>query len=189
VATSAAGDKSELEALLTTAFDQVLAPAAVAKLDIHRRFQLGAAETAMREEFDEILVRRLDSAIVLPAVQPLLRYVDSLRWLYEPALPSGCTWEAVMTRLRAITSEALTARGALRVTTHTGFVVGRCHRIRPGGVSRSKGRRPSALTTARSRSASLITVPQSPGEAGGWMTRCGRSGEDRTLWTQRFDAR
>jgi SAM-dependent methyltransferase len=139
VATSAADDKVELEPLLSAAFCPALTPTGVVALDVHRRFQLGSAELAMREEFDEVAVRGLRSAIVVQAADPLLRYVDSLRWLYEPALPSDVAWETVMAKLGLIVSDALAARGAIRVSTHTGFVVGRRHGIRSLCVRRPVG--------------------------------------------------
>jgi len=52
--------------------------------------------------------------------QPVVRYVNSLRWWFEPALDRPAVWNRVMTRVRSLAMERLSG-SELAVRTQTGL--------------------------------------------------------------------
>ena len=87
------------------------------------RFTLSNGEDLMRRHFDEVRVEHARGEIVVPAVEPVVRYADSCRSLYELQLPSGVTWEESMERFAALVAQEVSEHGSWRTPTHSGVFV------------------------------------------------------------------
>jgi SAM-dependent methyltransferase len=122
VGTSARDDKEIVQTLLTDALRDLGAPLLREPFNLHRRFDLAAAVGAMREIAGDVAVHELRSEVRLTTPEPLLGYVDSLRWFYTDML-SLRDWPRVIARVREAVAGRLTRDGVFRIPTHTGVVV------------------------------------------------------------------
>ncbi len=57
---------------------------------------------------------------VVPTVEPVVAFVDSMRGLAEADLPDGVTWSAFLDRVRARVADEVERTGAWRMHSHVG---------------------------------------------------------------------
>jgi len=90
------------------------------------RFTLedGAAVLAPSLEVDH--VEHYQGRLAVPEPAPVVAYVDSTRSLWEPRLPAGVTWPALMAAVERRVDRAIAADGTWRATVHAGAF--RCRR-------------------------------------------------------------
>jgi hypothetical protein len=87
------------------------------------RFTLDNGLPLLRRHFDTVEVHHMEAELVVPAVEPVVRYADSCRSLYELQLPDGVTWEETMRRFTVVVADEIAATGAWRCETHSGVFV------------------------------------------------------------------
>ena len=87
------------------------------------RFTLSNGEALLRAHFEDVQIEHLRGEIVVPDVEPVVRYAESCRSLYELQLRSGVTWEESMHRLANLVAHEIAETGAWRTTTHSGVFV------------------------------------------------------------------
>ena len=87
------------------------------------RFNLDNGGALLRRHFDEVVLDRWMGELVVPDPEPVVRYAESCRPMYEPQLPDGQTWEESMRRFRALIEQDISATGAWRCVTHSGVFV------------------------------------------------------------------
>jgi hypothetical protein len=63
--------------------------------------------------------------LLVPASEPVLRYLNSTRQSREPALPKGITWEMVIAEAERMVNAAITEHGVWRIRTAVSLFVGR----------------------------------------------------------------
>jgi len=115
--TNAVDDKPEIRRLLHRAADRPLG--SYAKVD--NRFTLEDAPSLLGEAFDHLRVVDVCTEIAVPEVEPVIRYVDSIRSAAEPAL--RVDWQQLLSRAASMAQSEIDAVGAFRITTHAGVVV------------------------------------------------------------------
>jgi len=121
-ATNSASNMVELKQLIhETAthfdFDQQLA---LSSADFVWPFTLENGQALLSESFDKVVRHDLQSALVFPAAEPLLAYIDSIRDLYLPLLPLAVTWPMFMEKLRLRVDSQVPEEGEFRVRKHAG---------------------------------------------------------------------
>jgi len=87
------------------------------------RFTLANGGPVLERHFDEVTVHHLRAELVVPEVEPVIRFADSCRSLYELQLPPGVTWEEAMSRFTVLVEQEITDAGAWRAVTHSGVFV------------------------------------------------------------------
>jgi len=87
------------------------------------RFNLDNGGALLQRHFREVNLDRWIGELPVPDVEPVVRYADSCRALYETQLPHGQTWEETMRRFRAVVEQDISATGAWRCVTHSGVFV------------------------------------------------------------------
>ena len=87
------------------------------------RFNLDNGGALLGRHFSAVSLDRWIGEVVVPHVDPIMRYADSLRSLYESQLPEGLTWEETMRRFRVLVEQDISATGAWRCVTHSGVFV------------------------------------------------------------------
>ena len=87
------------------------------------RFTLSNGAPVLRTGFDEVEIDHHRGEIIVPYVEPVVRYADSCRSLYELQLPAGVTWEESMERFAALVEQEIAAAGTWRTPTHSGVFV------------------------------------------------------------------
>ncbi|HXW78571.1 MAG TPA: class I SAM-dependent methyltransferase [Acidimicrobiales bacterium] len=115
--TNALDDKPQIIDLLHRAAGR--APGAYAKVD--RRFVLEDAPGLLRAEFDDLRVVEVRTEFRIGEVEPLVRYLDSIRSAAEPAL--GVDWNDLLTEAARLIAQEIRSTGGFLVTTHAGVVV------------------------------------------------------------------
>jgi SAM-dependent methyltransferase len=87
------------------------------------RFNLENGGRWIEVAFANPEVRVLDSELVFPEAEPAVAYINSMRNGFEPQLPSGLEWEALMYQIRRQIEAVVTERGAYHVPKRTGVLV------------------------------------------------------------------
>jgi SAM-dependent methyltransferase len=87
------------------------------------RFNLQNGGAVLERHFGDVAVHHLRAELVVPEVEPVIRYADSCRSLYEIQLPQGVTWEEAMSRFTVLVEQEITDTGAWRTATHSGVFV------------------------------------------------------------------
>jgi SAM-dependent methyltransferase len=87
------------------------------------RFTLTNGLPLLERHFADVVVEHLRGALVVPEVEPVVRYADSCRALYELQLPAGVTWDDTMARFRELVEQEVAATGTWRTPTHSGVFV------------------------------------------------------------------
>jgi SAM-dependent methyltransferase len=87
------------------------------------RFALENGRAILQRHFDEVDVMHLRGELVVPEPEPVVRYADSCRSLYETQLIGDVTWPEAMERFADLVREEIAARGAWRTPTHSGVFV------------------------------------------------------------------
>lgn len=87
------------------------------------RFTLANGGPLLERHFDDVTVHHLRAELVVPEVEPVIRFADSCRSLYELQLPPGVSWEEAMSRFTVLVEQEITDTGAWRTATHSGVFV------------------------------------------------------------------
>ena len=118
MATNGADDKAEVMRVLHQAAER---PAGT-YLKTDSRFLLDDAVVGLRRFFDEVREVHIRTELLVPAADPVVAYVDSIRTAAEPAL--GVDWVDLLARTREFVDNEIASSGTFRITTHSGVVVG-----------------------------------------------------------------
>jgi len=86
------------------------------------RFTLDDAPTLLRERFDEVQRVDVPGSLVVPDVDAVVAYVDSMRG-FETRLPPHADWHAVLAEVRRMVEDEVRAHGAFRATAEVGCLV------------------------------------------------------------------
>jgi len=124
-ATNSSSNMLELKLLIqeTAAyldFDQQLA---VSSSDFVWPFTLENGQTLLLESFAMVERYDLQSALVFPAAEPLLAYIDSIRDPYLPLLPPAVTWQMFLEEIRQRVASQVREADAFRVRKHVGVFI------------------------------------------------------------------
>jgi SAM-dependent methyltransferase len=88
-----------------------------------RRFRLEDGALPLGAAFEHVERREVKAELVIPEIEPVLRYLHSMRATREPGLPAGVTWEALMAEAQQHVAAEIARSGAFRAATHTGMFV------------------------------------------------------------------
>jgi SAM-dependent methyltransferase len=88
-----------------------------------RRFRLEIAGEILGRRFASVERFDLVQEIVVPDVEPVVRYVESIRSFHESRLPEGVGWDDVVSAVREMTKETIASEGAFRSVVHPGILV------------------------------------------------------------------
>ena len=88
---------------------------------VDRRFVLEDAPGFFRAEFDHLRVIEVRTELDIRQVEPLVRYLDSIRSAAEPAL--GADWDELLTEAAQLITQEIQSRGGFLITTHAGIVI------------------------------------------------------------------
>ncbi len=119
VSTNGASDKLEVEQLWTAAASD-LAGRAVAAPAGDGGFTLDDGNL-LRAAFDDVRVQVFDRETVVPEVEPVVAFVDSMRALSADSLPAHVSWPAFLDRVRARVADEVERRGGWRMTNQVGL--------------------------------------------------------------------
>lgn len=112
-------DKQEIGRLWAEAVADLTGTALV-EPDADARFTLDDGHL-LRTAFGSVEVSVFDRETVVPEVEPVVAFVDSMRGLSEQDLPDGVTWEAFLGRVRERVQGAVERDGAFRFTSQVGL--------------------------------------------------------------------
>jgi SAM-dependent methyltransferase len=115
--TNAFDDKPQIMGLLHRAAGRE--PGAYVKVD--RRFVLEDAPEFLRPCFDHLRVVEVRTEFSVGEVEPLVRYLDSIRSAAEPA--SRVDWDDLLTEAARLIANQIRSEGGFLVTTHAGVVI------------------------------------------------------------------
>ncbi|HEX4818595.1 MAG TPA: class I SAM-dependent methyltransferase [Acidimicrobiales bacterium] len=87
------------------------------------RFNLDNGGALLERHFDRVTLDRWIGELAVPDAEPVVRYADSCRPLYETQLTGGQTWEEMMRGFQALVEQDISATGAWRCVTHSGVFV------------------------------------------------------------------
>lgn len=87
------------------------------------KFRLEDGADWIKPVFPNVQVSVLDSALVFPAAEPVLAYVDSLRGFYSSYLPKEVRWENLLQQLSNQIEGIIDTAGEFRVPKTTGVFV------------------------------------------------------------------
>lgn len=88
-----------------------------------RRFRLEDAGGVLSRHFQEVALDSINQDLVIPEVDPVLEYLESIRSFHETNLPAGVTWESVMAVIQRKVAEAIEVDGSFRSRRHAGVLV------------------------------------------------------------------
>lgn len=115
---------------METFFDEVTAasqalgyPFEIPVSPLRVRFTLESGAASIEPFFERVERYILESALVFPKAAPALAYINSTRPVYEPQLPQGLTWEALMEQAERQIDAQVVAQGTYRVSKTTGVFV------------------------------------------------------------------
>ena len=87
-------------------------------------FRFGLEDAGiLRRHFASVELDRLRGQLVLDVPDPLVRYLDSARDLFEPTLPRGITWERLLGHVERRLRDEIASHGRFTVTTDSGVLV------------------------------------------------------------------
>ena len=87
------------------------------------RFHLGNGRAVLATHFADVTVDHWVGELTVPEAEPVMRYADSCRSLYELQLPAGTTWAGAMAKLQELVEQEIVDTGAWRCATHSGVFV------------------------------------------------------------------
>ncbi|MEY2460807.1 MAG: hypothetical protein QOG30_2637 [Acidimicrobiaceae bacterium] len=87
------------------------------------RFTLENGRPLLQRHFDEVDVTHFRGELVVPEAEPVIRYADSCRSLYETQLFEGVTWSGAMSKFSDLVRQEIADTGAWRAATHSGVFV------------------------------------------------------------------
>lgn len=89
---------------------------------VFRGFSIANGVPVLERHFSQVDVRVLRGELVVPAVDPIVDYVDSARNLFADDLPAGRSWDDVRATVQSEVAAAIEAEGAFRCTTETAII-------------------------------------------------------------------
>jgi SAM-dependent methyltransferase len=87
------------------------------------RFDLDRGEALLRGRFEVVRRTDIEAELVVDEVEPVVRYVASMRSTLEPQLESPLTWADAVARIEAAVRDTIAADGVWRSPTHSGILV------------------------------------------------------------------
>jgi SAM-dependent methyltransferase len=122
VSTNGPDDKPEMPRLWSAVL-RGLTGAEPAPL-VHPNHRFGTDDgPLLKAAFDLVELRRYERTSVVPAPEPLLAYLDSLRAWQEPHLPAGVDWPTFLAAAGRRLGARIERDGAVTLTTRTGVFV------------------------------------------------------------------
>lgn len=88
-----------------------------------RRFRMEDGNAILQPFFDHIGRDDMRSNLEIPEVEPIERYLESIRSFHEPKLPRDVTWGEVLEKLLEHVHKTIEAQGVYRITTHSGVLL------------------------------------------------------------------
>jgi SAM-dependent methyltransferase len=116
--TNAADDKAEVGALWAAAVEDLTGSRPAERAD-DGRFTTDDGGLLAAAGWD-VTVETWRRETVVPTVDPVVAFVDSMRGLAEADLPGGVTWPAFLDRVRARVADEIERTGAWRMHSHVG---------------------------------------------------------------------
>jgi len=89
---------------------------------LHKRFNLDNGLAYLAPHF-HVVQHRHEAALVFPAAEPVLAYVNSMRASLQQDLPSEQAWDEFVSTLRRIVEQAIAARGNFTVSKASGVLI------------------------------------------------------------------
>lgn len=117
--TNGQGDKLEIGRLWAAAASD-LTGEPVQERDSDSRFTLADGDL-LRTAFDSVEVTVLDRETLVPEVEAVVAFVDSMRGLAETDLPAGVPWEAFLGRVRERVGAEVERNGSFRLGNQVGY--------------------------------------------------------------------
>ncbi len=117
--TNGPGDKLEIGRLWAAAASD-LTGEKVEVRDGDSRFTLNDGHL-LRTSFDSVEVSVFDRETLVPEVEPVVAFVDSMRGLAETDLPAGVPWEAFLGRVRERVGAEVERNGSFRLGNQVGY--------------------------------------------------------------------
>ena len=114
ISTNALGDKAELRQVHSDAAADV--GFALSHDGPASRFNLDEAEAVVRQHFDTVERRDLESVVTVPTPEPVVAFIDSTRAWYGDG-------EDVIAHVQRRVEDVIAREGAFRFRTHSGFLV------------------------------------------------------------------
>lgn len=118
VSTNGREDKLEIGALWARAVADVTGTA-VDPPDADSRFTLDDGHL-LAAAFDDVQVAVFERETVVPRVEPVVAFVDSMRGLGEDSLPGDVAWEAFLARVLELVTVEVERHGAFRISNQVG---------------------------------------------------------------------
>lgn len=85
------------------------------------RFLLSDGASMAADYFDLVSVAEVRTTMAIPEVEPVVRYLNSIRSAAEPALEAE--WSELLRRAAELTQSVISATGSFTITTHAGAIV------------------------------------------------------------------
>jgi SAM-dependent methyltransferase len=121
--TNGSGHLQELRDAWTDAAAEVSGGRALPFLSAGGAFELESGRSILAEAFERVERRDLRRELRIPAVEPIVDYLESAREWREETLPDGTMWEAVAGRVAEVAERSIGEQGYFRVRTHAGVFV------------------------------------------------------------------
>ena len=90
------------------------------------KFRLEDGASWFEPSFSQVRQSVLDSALIFPAAEPVLAYVDSLRAFYASSLPNELDWDALLQHLAQQINIIIADVGEFRAPKTSGVFIVRC---------------------------------------------------------------
>ena len=130
VATNGPDDKRVIDDIVDAAARNLAGHRVAVAASPDIRFDLENGAVMLGAAFGSVERRELRRRLVIPAPEPVVRFVDSLRSFYAPRLPPGGHWEGLLAEVERRMARVIAVEGAFTVPLHAGVVV--CRPAGPG---------------------------------------------------------
>jgi SAM-dependent methyltransferase len=120
VSTNGSDDKLELGRLIADAVGD-LTGAVIEAPDPDGRFTPDDA-ALLRESFDSVTIEVYERETLVPEVEPVVAFVDSMRTWTEALLPADVSWETFLAAVRVRVAAGVMAKGAWRLGNQVGVL-------------------------------------------------------------------
>ncbi|HEC34588.1 MAG TPA: class I SAM-dependent methyltransferase [Chloroflexi bacterium] len=98
-------------------------PKAIPPSPAQTGFALENGLSLVQPVFPNVERHTLQSELVFPDAGPAMAYIHSLRAAYDPLLPNGITWDALMEQVRRQVHSKVAVQGEYRVPKTTGVFI------------------------------------------------------------------
>ncbi len=109
--------------MLQLAIEQAAAQPVTFPVGSAGRFSSENGAAPLQMAFQHVELHEAGNELVIPDVAPVVAYCNSVRQTYEPVLPAGVSWEAVLAEVERIVAAEIDVHGAFRVVTKIGLFV------------------------------------------------------------------